>query len=99
MTIRKLPGLKKFSNITLKRGITDDMDLWKWRKKVMDGKIVEARQHGSIMLIDDKGNDKVRWKFVEGWPTKWTGPSFNATGNEVAIDTLEIAHEGLDRAS
>jgi phage tail-like protein len=99
MTIRKLPGLKKFSNIVLKRGITDDMDLWKWRKQVMDGKIKDARKHGSIILMDDEGNDKARWDFVEGWPTKWTGPSFNATGNEVAIETLELAHEGVDRKS
>ncbi len=98
-TIRKLPGLKKFSNITLKRGITDDMDLWKWRKKVMDGKISEARTHGAIILMDDEGCDKARWEFVEAWPTKWTGPTFNATANEVAIDTLEITHEGLDRVS
>jgi phage tail-like protein len=99
MTIRKLPGLKKFSNIVLKRGITDDMDLWKWRKQVMDGKIKDARKHGSVILMDDEGNDKARWDFVEGWPTKWTGPSFNATGNEVAIETLEITHEGVDRKS
>lgn len=99
MTIRKLPGLKKFSNIVLKRGITDDMDLWKWRKQVMDGKIKDARKHGSVILMDDEGNDKARWDFVEGWPTKWTGPSFNATGNEVAIETLELAHEGVDRKS
>jgi phage tail-like protein len=99
VTIRKLPGLKKFSNITLKRGITDDMDLWKWRKQVMDGKIKDARKSGSIILMDDEGNDKARWQFTEAWPTKWTGPTFNATANEVAIDTLELTHEGLDRVS
>lgn len=97
VTIRKLPGLKKYSNITLKRGITDDMDLWKWRKQVMDGKIKDARKNGAIILMDDEGNDKSRWEFVECWPTKWTGPGFNATANEVAIDTLELVHEGLDR--
>jgi len=97
--VRKLSGLQKFSNLTLKRGITDDLDLWKWRKLVMDGKIGEARKHGSIILIDDEGNDKARWDFVEAWPTKWTGPTFNATANEVAIDTLEITHEGLERKS
>ena len=96
-TIRKLPGLKKFSNITLKRGVTDDIDLWKWRKQVMDGKIKEARKNGRIILMDDEGNDAAEWDFVEAWPTKWTGPTFNATANEVSIDTLEITHEGLDR--
>ena len=96
-TIRKLPGLKKFSNITLKRGVTDDIDLWKWRKQVMDGKIKEARKNGRIILLDDEGNDAAEWDFVEAWPTKWTGATFNATANEVAIDSLEITHEGLDR--
>jgi phage tail-like protein len=97
LTIHKLPGLKKFSNLTFKRGITDDMELWNWRKKVMDGKIKECRQNGSIILMDDEGNDVAQWDFVDAWPTKWTGPSFNSTANEVAIDTLEVVHEGLVR--
>ena len=96
-TIRKLAGLKKFSNITLKRGITDDQDLWKWRSMVMDGKIKDARKNGQIILLDDEGKEAAEWTFTDGWPAKWTGPSFNATANEVAIDTIEIAHEGLKR--
>jgi len=96
-TIRKLAGLKKFSNITLKRGITDDQDLWKWRAMVMDGKIKDARKNGQIILLDDEGKEAAEWTFTDGWPAKWTGPSFNATANEVAIDTIEIAHEGLKR--
>jgi phage tail-like protein len=94
LTARKLPGLNKYSNITLKWGMTDDHELWDWRKKVMTGKI--ERKNGSIVLLDDAGTEKMRWNFREAWPTKWTGPSFNATGNEVAIETLEIAHEGLE---
>jgi phage tail-like protein len=62
----------------------------------MDG--VVQRKNGSIVLLDDAGAEKVRWNFHDAWPTKWTGPSFNATGNEVAIEALEIAHEGLVRA-
>lgn len=96
-TIRKLAGLKKFSNITLKRGITDDQDLWKWRAMVMDGKIKDARKNGQIILLDDEGKEAAEWTFTDGWPAKWIGPSFNATANEVAIDTIEIAHEGLKR--
>jgi phage tail-like protein len=96
-SILKLAGLKKFSNITLKRGITDDKDLWKWRTMVMDGKIKDARKDGQIILLDDEGNEAAEWTFTAGWPTKWTGPTFNATANEVAIDTIEIAHEGLKR--
>ncbi len=94
--VRKLPGLVKYSNISLKRGITDDTELWEWRKKAMDGKV--ERKNGSIILLDDTGAEKLRWNFVEGWPTKWTGPTFNATGNEVAIEALEIVHEGVTKA-
>lgn len=96
LTSKKLPGLVKYSNISLKWGITDDAELWDWRKTVMDAAI--ERKNGSIVLLDDAGEEKARWNFVEGWPNKWTGPSFNATGNEVAIETLEIAHEGLTKA-
>jgi len=93
---RKLPGLQKFSNIVLKWGLSDDQELYDWRKQAMDGKVV--RKNGSIVLLDDAGDEKVRWNFVNGWPTKWTGPSFNATASEVAVETLEIVHEGLTKA-
>lgn len=96
LTTRKLPGLVKYSNISLKRGITDDAELWEWRKKAIDGKV--ERKNGSIILLDDAGAEKLRWNFVNAWPTKWTGPTFNATGNEVAIESMDIAHEGVSKA-
>jgi phage tail-like protein len=96
LTARKLPGMVKYSNITLKWGITDDAELWDWRQAAMSGTV--ERKNGSIVLLDDTGEEKVRWNFREGWPTKWTAPTFNATGTEVAIETLEIAHEGMERA-
>jgi phage tail-like protein len=92
----KLPGLNTFSPITLKRGITDSDDLWQWRQTVVDGKT--ERKNGSIILMDESGKEKIRWNFLEAWPSKWTGPAFNATGNSVAIETLEIIHEELVRA-
>jgi len=96
LTVRKIPTLVKYSNITLKRGITDDADLWNWRKQAVDGKV--DRKNGSIVLLDDTGEETVRWNFREGWPTKWAGADFNATGTDVAIETLEIAHEGIEKA-
>jgi phage tail-like protein len=95
LTARKLPGLNKYSNISLKWGITDDAEFWDWRKKAMDGTV--ERKNGSIVLCNDAGEEKLRWNFVDAWPTKWTGPSFNATGNEVAIEALDIAHEGIEK--
>lgn len=96
ITVRKLPGLVKYSNLSLKWGISDDTDLFAWRKSAVDGNVV--RKNGSILLLDDTGTEKVRWNFRNAWPTRWTGPSFNATGTEVAIETLELAHEGITRA-
>ena len=92
-TAHKLPGLVKYTNITLKGGIIEDHSLWDWRKKTIDGKT--ERKNGSIVLMNEDGEEKIRWDFVDGWPTKLTFPSFNATANEVAIDTLEIVHEGI----
>ncbi|HZM89604.1 MAG TPA: phage tail protein [Blastocatellia bacterium] len=93
---RKLPGLNKFSPITLKRGITDSDELWKWRETVVSGRA--ERRHGSIILRDDKGEERIRWNFLNGWPSKWTGPALNATNNAVAIESLEITHEELVKA-
>ena len=94
--VRKLPGLTKFGNITLKRGITQDAELWNWRKSIVDGDI--DRRNGSIVLLDDKRSPVVRWNFHDGWICKWEGPALSAQSNEVAIETMEIAHEGLELA-
>jgi phage tail-like protein len=93
-TVRKLPGLKKFTNIALKRGYTDNRDLWDWRKKVMDGKT--ERQPGAVVLLNEAREPSLRWNFLQGWPSKWEGPSFNAKNNEVAIESLEIAVESIE---
>jgi phage tail-like protein len=91
---RKLPGIRKFSNITLKRGITKDRELWDWYKTVLDGAV--KRRNGSVVLMDEAGNDVLRWNFRQGWPRKIEGPALNAASSEVAIETIEIAHEGLE---
>ena len=93
--VRKLPGLTRFGNITLRRGVTQDADLWNWRKEIVDGEI--DRRNGAIILLDDKRNEVVRWNFRNGWICKWVGPTLNAKANEVAIESIEIAHEGLER--
>jgi phage tail-like protein len=93
--VRKLPGLTKFSNIVLRRGVSKDRELWDWRQTVVQGNT--DRRNGSIVLLDDQRNEVLRWNFGQGWPCKWQGPALNAKTNEVAIETLEIAHEGLER--
>jgi phage tail-like protein len=92
----KFAGRTKHTNITLKWGITDSRDLYNWYRDVVNGKI--QKQTGSIVLWDSEGQEKARWNFFNAWPTKWDGPDFTAKGNDVAIETLEIAHEGIERA-
>lgn len=94
-TLRKLPGMTKYSNITLKWGITDDMELYLWHRQAVIGQL--ERKNGSIVLLGRDGQEVARWNFLRAWPTKYDGPDLNAEGNDVAIETLELAHEGLER--
>lgn len=90
---RKLPGIKKFTNIVLKRGIIGDLDVFNWIKTAMDGKV--DRREGAIILRDEARNPVMRWKFVRGWACKYTGPSLKGDSSAVAIESIEICHEGL----
>jgi phage tail-like protein len=92
-TVRKLPGLTKYANIVLKRGVTQDAQLWNWRKAIEQG--TADRRDGAIVLLDDERNAVRRWRFSNGWIAKIEGPELNAKANDVAIETIEIAHEGL----
>lgn len=89
--MRKLVGLSKFGNITLKKGMTTNRDLWEWRKTTLDG--LTSRRQGAIILRDESGADQLRWEFYEGWVSKYEGPAMNSTANEAAIETIEIVSE------
>jgi phage tail-like protein len=97
ITLRKLPGLKKQSNVSLKRGFSTNSELFDWRKTVMSGVI--ERKNVSIILYDERGvtggGERVRWNLQHAWPSKWTGPELKANANEIAIETLEFCHEGI----
>ncbi len=96
---RKLSGLTKYGNITLKKGLTDSRELYEWRKQVEQSGAAKARKNMSLILIDEEGNDKARWDIVEAWPTKYDPSDFSAKGNEVVIETFEVVHEGITRVS
>ena len=93
LTVRKLIGLRKYSNITLKRGYTQNKELWQWYTNIVNG--LQDRRNGTIILMDEERNDVMRWNFENGWINKIEAPTFNATGNEVAIESVEIVHESL----
>jgi phage tail-like protein len=92
-TVCKLPGLTKYSNVTLKQGMTSNAEMWEWLLQSQQRPVI--RRAGSIVLLDENREPLLRWNFVNGWPCKYEGPVLRATGNEVAIETLEICHEGL----
>ncbi len=96
-TFSKSSGLTKYGNISFKRGITDSMELYEWRQRVIDSGCCDERKNMSIILIDEKGEDKSRWGIINAWPSKYDPPDFNAKTSEVAIETLEIVHEGFKR--
>ena len=96
ITPRKLPGLNKFGNVTLKRGISPDLSLYNWRKTVTDGDI--ERRNASIVLHNEKHEEVVRWNLVNAWPSKMIAPDLKANANEVAIESFELTHEGVERA-
>jgi phage tail-like protein len=97
--LKKYPGPLKWGDISLKRGLTKELNLTKWRKEVEDGKVEAARKNGSIVIYDQANAEVARWNFVRGWPSKLTGPSLQASANEVAIEEITIVHEGLERVT
>ncbi len=97
-SVRKLTGLSKFNNVMLKRGVGLGHQMFEWRRMVTepsDDPTREPRRNISILLLDEKRQEKVRFNLKNAWPSKWTGPDFKAAANEVAIEQLEICHEGV----
>lgn len=97
--LRKLSGLNKFGNLTLKWGTTDSLEFFNWRKLVMQGKMKDARKNIAVILMDEEGNPAGRWEFENAWPSKYDPADLNAKGNDVAIEMVEITHEGMKRVS
>jgi phage tail-like protein len=92
--VRKLPGLVRYPNVTLRRGVTDSRELWDWWQAVASGNY--DRRAVAIVLRDRGGNDVRRWLLREAWPVRYQVSVLAATTSEVAIESLELAHEGLE---
>jgi phage tail-like protein len=98
-TVRKLSGLTKYANVTLKWGITDSVELAEWHQLIVGGATLldEIRKTVVIRVQDEAGNDKAAFEVTRAWPCKYDPTDLNGTGNEVAIDTLELCNEGIKR--
>lgn len=92
--IRKLPGLAKFGNVVLKRGITQSNELHTWLRNIING--VPDRRSGFVILMDADRTEVARWKFSHAWIRKIEGPTLNAKGNDVAIEAIELVCEDLE---
>ena len=95
-TVYKLPGKSSYPDLMLKWGLTESRELYDWHLSAINGQV--ERKNGSVIVLDDTGNEQVRWNFFGAWPSKYDGPDFNAKGNDVAIDNLTISCERLERA-
>ena len=95
--LHKLAGPTRYpSNLVLKRGLTDAETLWNWQQEVLQGPI--GRKNGSIMLLNSAGEETWRWNFIGAYPVRWVGPELRAGTAEVAVETLELVHQGLTKA-
>lgn len=95
--VQKIPGDLTWDDITLNRGITDDLALWDWRLQVVNGDVVGARKDGSVIMYNQASQEMARFNFRNGWPSGWKGPDVSSEDQSVAIEEITIAHEGLER--
>ena len=95
--VLKTPGRLKWGDITLKRGLTSNMELWKWRKMIEDGDVKGARKNGTITMFDQKLEAKAQWDFKNAWPSKISGPTPKSDGNDMQVEELTIVHEYIVR--
>ncbi|PWV95671.1 phage tail-like protein [Paenibacillus cellulosilyticus] len=91
--VHRLPKMTRQSNLTLKRGLTGSTELWDWFKLAAEGWV--SRRNGSIIVLDEQGYEAWRWNFSGAYPVKWTGPELRADSSTIAVESIEIAHQGL----
>jgi phage tail-like protein len=97
INVQKFPGKVSYPDITLKWGMTDNHDLYDLHLQAVKG--TPKKVSGSVIQLDDTGSEKVRWNFFNAWPSKWDGPTFNAKGNELSINTLTLTCERIELAA
>jgi phage tail-like protein len=95
--VRKIPGRLKWQDVSLKRGITSDLQIWQWREKVVLGKMSDARKSVTITMMDRAYQPIAKWHFTNAWPNKVSGPSFKSDDNSFGVEEVGIVHEGMYR--
>lgn len=91
--VHRLPKGTRYGTIVLRRGMSSSPELWSWYDQTANGVI--SRKNGSIILLKPNGGELCRWNFFGAFPVRWTGPSLNAASSDVAIESIELAHNGI----
>ncbi len=99
LRVRKLSGLTRFGNVSLRRGVTDSLELYEWNQQIVQGQLSTSRRHVVIVVLNEAGEDRARFVVSNAWPIKYDPSDLNARGNEVFIELLELANEGIERVS
>jgi phage tail-like protein len=95
--IRHIPGQAEFSAVTFHYGVTDSHDLWDWMMTAVNGQV--ERKNVSVLLLDSQGvAEVVRWDLINAWPSEWQGAALNALNHEVAIESLTLVYETINRS-
>ena len=97
--IQQIPGRLSWTPVTLKRGVTSNIDIWEWRQKVVEGKVDAARTNCSIVAYDQGNTEIARWNFVNAWPSKVVGPDMDSGSTNYMVEDMTIVHEGVIRVS
>jgi phage tail-like protein len=95
--VRKLSGLTRFANVSLKRGITDSLELFQWHQQIVTGQLRSNRRNIAVVVASEAGDDEARFVVSEAWPVKYEPSQLDAKGNDVFIELLELANEGIER--
>lgn len=95
--VKKEPGRLKWNDVTLKRGITDNLDIWKWRKSVEEGKVEDARTNCTVTMLNRAGQPVATWHFRGAWPSKVSGPELKTDSNDYGVEEVVIVHEYMYR--
>lgn len=94
---RKQPGRLTWGDITLKRGLTGNMDFYDWINTMLTGDPTATRKDGSINMYDATGSLIAQWNFFQAWPSKVSGPTFSTENSQVAVEEVTLVHEGIER--
>jgi phage tail-like protein len=97
--VQKIPGRLTWTEVTLKRGVTSNLDIWDWRQAVVQGKIDDARTNCSVIAYSQDNTPIARWEFTDAWPSKVTGPDMDSGSQDYMVEEVTIVHEGMERVS